>query len=53
MALCGVIIVNSSAFPNINMHAYSSFYATKVNEELEFLFQACSKSRGVKEIPDW
>ena len=47
MAFRGVIIVNSSVFRNTNMQAYSSFYAKKINDELEFLFQACSKSRGV------
>ena len=53
MALRGVIIVNSSVFRNTNMQASSSFYAKKVNDGLEFLFQACSKSRSVEEIPDW
>ena len=45
MALHGVIIVNSSAFPNINMQAYSSFYATKVNDELEFISSMLKKQR--------
>ena len=44
MTLRGVMIVNSSVFRNTNMQAYSSFSEKKVNDELEFLFKACSKS---------